>query len=92
MQRLKFGLLKLQEECGELIQISAKKSAFISADFYPDGTNMKTRLEEEIADVLAALSFVSNEMQLDESRIEERLDSKLVRYEEFMKEILCNQN
>lgn len=60
------GLTKLQEECGELIQIAAKKAAYLDTDEHPDGKgSMKARLEEEMGDVLAAMTCVSHNLGLD---------------------------
>lgn len=77
------GLTKLQEECAELIQIAAKKSAFMSTDLYPDGTDMTSALHDEIADVLAAIEFVVVSMALNANFIEYRKKNKLRRYNEW---------
>lgn len=67
------GLVKLMEECGELVQIAAKKLAFIDSDEHPDKAgSMKIRLEDEIADVEAICKFIKQEFKLDEKRIYER--------------------
>lgn len=67
------GLTKLMEECGELIQICAKKAAFMAVDDHPDDKgSMKIRLENEIADVKAAMTFVMMKFKLDDNRIERR--------------------
>lgn len=77
------GLTKLMEECGELVQVAAKKAAFIDAETHPDGFNLNARLEEEIADVLAASSFVTAKFGLDHDRIVDRAMMKLGRYSEW---------
>lgn len=59
------GLTKLIEECGELIQVVAKKIAYMNTDHHPDGTSMKLRLEDEIGDVLAAIDFSSQKLDLN---------------------------
>lgn len=53
------GLAKLSEECGELIQVLSKIIAIQGEESYDhwDGTNMITRLEEELGDVLAAMHY-----------------------------------
>lgn len=58
------GLAKLIEECGELQQVAAKKLAYFDTDQHPDGSNLRLRLEEEIADVLAACDLVILTFQL----------------------------
>lgn len=68
------GLTKLMEECGELVQIAAKKSAYINTDRHPDGMgSLRTRLENEIADVLAACTFVISVFKLRQTRIDKRV-------------------
>ncbi len=64
------GLTKLVEECGELAQIAAKKIAYPDTDEHPDGKgSMKTRMEDEMADVMAAIAFVCEKFGLDEARM-----------------------
>lgn len=75
------GLTKLIEECGELTQIAAKKQAYFDTDEHPDGKgSMKKRLEEEIADVMAACALVVDTLNLDEPAILERISVKLERF------------
>lgn len=72
------GLTKLVEECGELTQIAAKKIAYPDTNLHPDGAgNMLRRLEEEIADVVAACGFVVEKMGLNSRRIGLRSQNKL---------------
>ena len=72
------GLTKLMEECGELVQIAAKKQAYTHTDIHPDGKgSLKKRLEDEIADVSAACAFVIATFELDDNRINERASRKL---------------
>ena len=67
------GLVKLIEECGELQQIAAKKLAYFETDEHPDGQgSMRRRLQEEIADVLAACDAVIGFHGLDPYAIESR--------------------
>ena len=75
------GLAKLIEECGELIQIAAKKQAYFDTDSHPDGAgSMKVRMEEEVADVIAACVFVTETFKLDGEKIEARAKKKLDRF------------
>ena len=77
------GLTKLMEECGELVQIAAKKSACLDTDEHWDGKgSLKTRLEDEMGDVLAAVAFVARTLDLDTQRI---LARKTVKAELFLK-------
>jgi len=77
----KNGLAKLVEECGELIQVAAKKMAFMHTDKHPDGNgSLKNRMEEEAGDVLAAIIFVKENFGLSEANIELRTGEKLAKF------------
>lgn len=81
------GLTKLAEECGELVQICTKKIAFPNTDIHDDGKgSMKKRLEEEIADVIAAANFVRNKNNLDSDFIIKRAKEKLEMFEYWDKQ------
>ncbi len=72
------GLTKLIEECGELVQIAAKKAAYMHTDQHPDGQgSLSARLAEEIADVQAAIALVIDKLQLDHEKIAWRTEQKL---------------
>lgn len=84
------GLVKLIEECGELSQVAAKKLAYFDVDEHPDGAgSMKCRLEEEIADVLAACAFVIEKFYLDQDGIQARSELKLDRYKRWDLDSKC---
>ncbi|MBW4469189.1 MAG: hypothetical protein KME45_02890 [Stenomitos rutilans HA7619-LM2] len=81
------GLTKMMEECGELIQIAAKKSAYYNTDQHPDGKgSLLQRLQDEAADVMAAILFVVETHDLDEKAIWLRVDGKLNQYHEWQHE------
>lgn len=72
------GLPKLCEELGELQQVCGKKLAYYHTDIHPDGKgSLKARMEEEMADVLAATAFVSERFMLDQDAINKRAAEKL---------------
>lgn len=78
------GLVKLQEECGELVGIAAKKLAYFWTDKHPDGAgSMKLRLEDEIADVIAASALVIDNFSLDGARIQARAEKKLALFKQW---------
>jgi len=78
------GLTKLQEECGELVAIAAKKAAFMHTDVHPDGNgSMKRRLEEEVADVLAAIGLINDTFELDEQFVMTRAEQKLALFRKW---------
>lgn len=71
------GLSKLIEECGELTQVAGKKLAYYHTDEHPDGEgSLKRRLENEIADVIAAARFVIEMHGLDDQRVISRIEVK----------------
>lgn len=74
------GLTKAIEEMGELIQILAKKQAYFGTDNHPDGLSLRSRMEEEIGDVRAALLFIEEKFDLDTSFIDNREIKKLRTY------------
>lgn len=72
------GLVKLSEECAELVQIATKKIAFMDTDDHPDGVgSMKARMEDEMGDVLAAITFCIFTFGLNAERIQQRTERKL---------------
>jgi NTP pyrophosphatase (non-canonical NTP hydrolase) len=72
------GLSKLLEETGELTQIAAKKLAYIHTDEHPDGKgSLASRMEDELADVVAAGTFVTQKFELDTERMKRRSAIKL---------------
>lgn len=78
------GLAKLIEECGELQQVAAKKLACPHTDEHYDGAgSLKERMEDEIADVIASCSFVTETHQLDEARITLRAEKKMALYKQW---------
>lgn len=71
------GLSKLTEEIGELGQVIGKMLQYpeLQMDatrFHPDGTNLRLRLEDEMADVCAAIRFAMVKLDLDVTRIYSR--------------------
>lgn len=72
------GIFKVQEECGELVQALGKAGPFPVGD-HPDGAGaMAPRLQDEIADVYAALDYfvTENRSQLDFDAINKRRTKK----------------
>lgn len=82
----KKGLIKLTEECGELIQIASKKMTCMGVDIHYDGSSLSMRMEEEIGDVLAAARIVIENFNLNEHKIGCRVDEKYQLFLEWMKE------
>lgn len=90
------GLIKLLEETGELHaalgnlqQVAAKKVAYFDTDEHPDGAGSLTeRLEDEIADVIAILTVVQCNLNLNHIRIAKRVDVKIATFMKYHKEEL----
>lgn len=78
------GLAKLTEECGELITAASKKMECMGSDSYW-GTDkpISQMLEEEMADVLATIRFVTINFGLNQDRIGQRMKKKLDLYLEW---------
>ena len=85
------GLVKLLEESGELQEavqllqmklgrlqrVVGKKLAYYHTDEHPDGKgSLKRRLEDELADVDAAVHLVAKLLELDEDYISTRVKEK----------------
>jgi len=84
------GLSKLTEEAGEMLQIVGKLLQYpklqLTTDdrlLHPDGSNLRHRLQEEMADVIAAMEFVSNKLQLDTEAIDKRACEKVERFRQW---------
>lgn len=84
------GLVKLSEECAEVIQVAQKMIAYPKLIFgvklHPDGTNLRTRLVEEIGDAYAALEFVVEKLGLSKKLIRERAQMKHDLFKQWDKE------
>lgn len=65
------SLVKLAEECGELVQVICKKQV------KHKDSRLDKRLSEEIADVLAACENVQDLLALDRKAIQKRVKTKL---------------
>lgn len=80
------GLAKVTEECAEVIQVTQKIMAAGGGVQHWYGTNLRRRLEEEIADVLAAAEFLTSENRLDRQAIADRYAEKIFRFNRWRAE------
>lgn len=73
------GTSKVIEEMGELGQVLGKLVGSHGETAHYDGTNLRERLVEEIADLRAALSFFEefNLTPEERDRIPERIEKKI---------------
>lgn len=80
------GISKLVEECGEVTQVAGKLFGTGGRIDHWDGTNLRERLEDELADVQAAIEFVACHNDLDASRIGRRVDEKITLFNKWHEE------
>ncbi len=73
------GAAKIKEEAAELITVLAKWEVCGSLDYFT-GENLKQPIEEEIADVYAALDFFLLQGSWDRYAIDRRREEKLERF------------
>jgi NTP pyrophosphatase (non-canonical NTP hydrolase) len=77
------GISKLVEECGEVLQVCGKLIAMGGQAGHFDGSDLRERLTEEIADLQAAVDFVIAHNGLDEAAINRRVAEKRKRFEDW---------
>lgn len=77
------GIHKLTEECGEVLQLLGKLGAFPQGE-HPDGKgDLILRLEDELADLAAAIEYFTFVNKLNDNRIIERGCQKLKLFKEW---------
>lgn len=87
------GFSKLIEESGETLQEIGKIIGTVSLGDHWDGKGkLKTRLEDEIADTLAAQMFVAKHNGLDTQRIDKRSLKKLEKFERWHRNIQAGRD
>lgn len=77
------GLSKLLEECGEVVQVGGKLIGAAGVCDHWDGTNLKERMEDELADLSAAIDFFVARNGLDAERIDRRAAAKEMKFLEW---------
>ena len=77
------GLSKIIEEAGEVQQVAGKLIGNGGADDHWDGTKLRPRLEDEIADLTAACIFFTATNHLDRDRMDLRISRKLALFNEW---------
>jgi NTP pyrophosphatase (non-canonical NTP hydrolase) len=77
------GLSKLAEEAGEVVQVVGKVIGFGSLGDHWDGSNLRERLEDELADLSAAIQFVALANNLNFERIDSRWSKKLALFQKW---------
>lgn len=71
------GLSKLIEEAGEVQQVCGKIIGTGGEVMHWDGSNLRDRLREELADLMAACEFVAAVNDLHDSVFLRRVEEKL---------------
>jgi NTP pyrophosphatase (non-canonical NTP hydrolase) len=80
------GLAKLVEECGEVLQIAGKLMATDGDPDHWSGENLAERLEEEVGDLEAALTFFiacNHHRHLNAGAVAARTRRKFQMFEEW---------
>jgi NTP pyrophosphatase (non-canonical NTP hydrolase) len=77
------GLAKVIEEAGEVQQVAGKLIASDGESDHWDGTDLRERLEDEMADLIAAATWMAAYNDLDAVRMETRVDRKLTLFDEW---------
>lgn len=77
------GLAKVIEECGEVIQAAGKIIAANGDGRHWDGSDLRQRLEDELADAQAAIGFAIDMNGLDSERMLNRTADKLAMFAQW---------
>jgi len=80
------GIAKLVEEAGEVAQVCGKLMMTLGEVMHWEGTDLKIRLEDEIADVMAACHFVLAYCDLDIARVTARTKEKVATFDRWHRE------
>ena len=74
------GISKLIEECGEVVQVAGKLIGSRGVPEHWDGTDLRERRSEELADLKAAIAFVILRNELSAYDIDRRAARKLAKF------------
>lgn len=77
------GIGKLIEECAEVGEVCGKLMMTRGGTYHWNGYDLKERLVEEIADVMAAAKFVIDHCGLDRDEVEDRCRRKYQKFERW---------
>lgn len=80
------GLSKLIEECGEVIQVAGKLLATGGKPEHWEGSNLHSRIEEEIADLLGSIWFFIDTNNLHTEFINDRMGKKFRQFFQWNEE------
>ena len=77
------GLSKLIEEAGEVQQVAGKLLGSGGESAHWDGSDLRERLHEEIADLMAACFFVIEANGFDENKMRNRSQEKMELFQKW---------
>ncbi len=77
------GVSKLAEEAGEVMQVVGKLMGTGGASEHWDGTNLRARLADELADLSAAIEFVIDKCDMPVEQIRARMREKLTTFDRW---------
>ena len=80
------GLSKLLEEAGEVVQIGGKLMGTAGKHAHWDGSDLRDRLTEELADLTAAVEFFIAHNPIDRDEVTARAATKLATYNRWHRE------
>lgn len=80
------GTSKVIEECGELQQALGKLIATHGDEAHWDGSNLRQRIEDEMADVAAAIAFFGKVNGLNREVMGQRIEEKMALFEKWHSE------
>ena len=83
MKQIWLGIHKLTEEAGELLQVLGKLNVFPNGDHPDDKGDLIFRLENEIADVQAAIQYLIDTNGLNKHKIGMRRHLKLKKFNQW---------
>lgn len=75
-----FGAFKIVEEAGELLQVLGKTGPFPSQAHPDGGPPLRRRAEEEVGDLIAAITYFVEANGLNQDLIADRVHERLALY------------
>lgn len=74
------GIYKLIEECGELLQVLGKLGPFPDGEHPDGGQHLQIRLENELADLQAAILYFEKANPMNLERMSIRIREKVKKF------------
>lgn len=77
------GLSKLIEECGEVLQVAGKLIATGGTNEHWDGSHLHRRMHDELADLIAAITFYAMNNGVNQKSLTQRAENKIEQFREW---------